>query len=89
MRFKAAGATGTVAVLALLAGLLVNSAIGIASTSLPGGELHVIDGVLTDKRTGNVYNFQLHATEDGDEAGVGSMWFELGGAPVDRPARRR
>ena len=49
-----------------------------ASPHLPGGTLD-LHGQLTDTSTGEVYGFELHAEEDPDTAGVGGMFFALGG----------
>ncbi len=43
-----------------------------------GGSLD-LHGQLTDTSTGEVYGFELHAEEDPDTAGVGGVFFLLGG----------
>lgn len=65
------------AVYALL-GIVLSSDTASASRRLPGGTLD-LHGQLTDTSTGEVYGFELHAEEDPDTAGVGGMFFALGG----------
>jgi hypothetical protein len=47
-------------------------------TPRTGGSLNLL-GQLTDSSTGVVYGFELHAEEDLNNAGVGGMFFTLGG----------
>jgi len=58
--------------------LVLSSDIAFASPRLPGGTLD-LHGQLADTSTGEVYGFELHADEDPNTAGVGGMFFALGG----------
>ena len=57
---------------------VLSSEIGFASPHLPGGTLY-LRGQLTDTSTGEEYGFELSAEEDPNTAGVGGMFFALGG----------
>lgn len=71
-------ASALVVVAAVVVGLALTSDLGSASPQVPGGTLD-LGGDLTDRVSGEVYGFELHAIEDPVTAGVGEMFFVLGG----------
>lgn len=55
-------------------------AFGFASLNVqadPGDSIALTAGTFVDKKSGNIYGFQIQANEYDDEAGVGQVFFQL------------